>query len=151
MPKVKVFYRFKPNKKTAFASANIFTYWFLAFAGAKYQVFIIKTQRRDATILVRRRRIWPDEANAFLVNAHPKCSLGTRMQPLAQTDHRHYTCEKYSLSLLKHGFGIMPRVAPGRALNPWRLIELHRYYINILKWSQPFYLTDRASWMIIPY
>ena len=39
-------------------------------------------------------------------------------EPLAQPDHRHYTYEKYSLSLLKYRFGIMPRVAPGRALNP---------------------------------
>ena len=28
-----------------------------------------------------------DEADAFLVNTHPKCSPGTRMQPLAQTWH----------------------------------------------------------------
>ncbi len=38
-------------------------------------------------------------------------------EPLAQTDHRHYICEKYSLSLRKYRFGIMQRVAPGRALN----------------------------------
>ena len=31
--------------------------------------------------------IRPDEADAFLVNTHPKCSLGTRMEPLAQTWH----------------------------------------------------------------
>jgi hypothetical protein len=36
-------------------------------------------------------------------------------EPLAQTDHRHDTCEKYSLSLLKHRFGIMPRVALSEA------------------------------------
>ncbi len=37
------------------------------------------------------------------------------MTPLAQTDHRRYTCEKYSLRLLKHRFGIMPRVALSEA------------------------------------
>jgi hypothetical protein len=31
---------------------------------------------------------------------------------MAQTNHRDYTWEKYSLSLLKHRFGIMLRVAP---------------------------------------
>ena len=31
--------------------------------------------------------IRPAEADAFLVNAHPKCSPGTRMEPLAQTWH----------------------------------------------------------------
>ena len=46
---------------------------------------------------------------------------------MTRTDHRRYTCKKYTLSLLKHMFGIMPRVAPpdpvpvsgrgGRALN----------------------------------
>ena len=36
-----------------------------------------------------------------------------------QTDHQRYPYEKYSLSLLKYKFGIMLRVAPGRALNPW--------------------------------
>jgi hypothetical protein len=25
--------------------------------------------------------IWPDEADAFLVNTHPKCSPGTKMEP----------------------------------------------------------------------
>jgi hypothetical protein len=29
--------------------------------------------------------IRPDEADAFFVNTHPKCSPGTRMEPLAQT------------------------------------------------------------------
>jgi hypothetical protein len=28
-----------------------------------------------------------DEADAFLVNTHPKCSPGMRMEPLAQTWH----------------------------------------------------------------
>ena len=31
--------------------------------------------------------IRPDEADAFVVNTHPKCSPGTRMEPLAQTWH----------------------------------------------------------------
>ena len=42
---------FNPTKKTAFAIALIFTYWFIACAGAKYQAFIIKTERSDPTIL----------------------------------------------------------------------------------------------------
>jgi len=59
--------------------------------------------------------IRPNEADALLVNTHPKCSPGTRMQPLAQTDHRHYACEKHSQNLPKHRFGIMPRVALSEA------------------------------------
>jgi hypothetical protein len=35
--------------------------------------------------------------------------------PLAQTDHRRYAFEKYSLSLLKHRFEIMSRVALSEA------------------------------------
>jgi hypothetical protein len=31
--------------------------------------------------------IRPDEAAAFLVNAHPSCSPGTIVEPLAQTWH----------------------------------------------------------------
>jgi hypothetical protein len=31
--------------------------------------------------------IRPDEADAFLINTHPKCSPGPRMEPLAQTWH----------------------------------------------------------------
>ena len=38
--------------------------------------------------------IRPDEADAFLVNTHPKCSPGTRIQPLAQTWHVKMWCWK---------------------------------------------------------
>ncbi len=61
------------------------------------------------------------EAVGFPVQNVYKTTYGDEnatSEPLAQTDHRHYKCEKYSLRLLKHRFGIMPRFAPGRALNP---------------------------------
>ncbi len=60
------------------------------------------------------------EAVGFPVQNVYKMTYGDEnatFEPLAQTDYRHYTCEKYILSLLKHRFGIMPRVTPGRALN----------------------------------
>ena len=88
-----------------------------------------------------------DETDAFLVNTHPKCSPGTRMEPwtpepLAQTDHRHYTCEKYSLSLLKQRLGIMPRVAPGRALNPWTPTQKAFIVSLIFKFGCPDCIRD---------
>ncbi len=49
------------------------------------------------------------EAVGFHVQNVYKMTYGDKnatSEPLAQTDHRHYTCEKYSLSLIKHRFGI---------------------------------------------
>jgi len=48
---------------------------------------------------------WPVRRNTM---DGRQAGVAVNPEPLAQTDHRHYIYEKYSLSLLKHRFGIMP-------------------------------------------